>query len=206
MTVDEMEEYCARLEREVEDQRLAAQQMRKAWVDRGVEIDRLQRKLMLVTNFPSHPGGHPDDRSDEAMVPEDWRHGWICAVAAIQEAVNHSLTNGETSDGYHTFNELYEHRHALFLNLMGFHCHDAWISKLHHDGTKMDGWFIAGIELPTGTISYHLPERLWDAATFTGATIMERAPEWDGHTSDDVVSRLYKMVAPYKDLSVKELT
>jgi hypothetical protein len=37
-----VEEYCARLEREVEDQRLAAQQMRKAWIDRGTEIERLR--------------------------------------------------------------------------------------------------------------------------------------------------------------------
>jgi len=220
------------------------------------EIEQLQRKLMFVTNFPSHPGGHPDDQSGDAMVPADWRHGWICAVAAIQEAiggngsdhteqhlamvsenkqmrellfrwmstqegdepvtpelleetdaaisteavVNQPLTTGETSDGYHTFNELYEHRHALFLNLMSGIGYDPWISKLHHDGTGLDGWFISGVDLPTGTISYHLPERLWDAAVFTGAALMERAPEWDGHTSDDVVSRLYQMVAPYKDL------
>ena len=69
------------------DQWQAAAQMRQAWRDRGKEIDKLQRKLMLVTNFPSHPGGHPDDRSEDAMVPEDWRHGWICAVAAIQDAL-----------------------------------------------------------------------------------------------------------------------
>ena len=44
MTVDEMEVVCARLEREVEDQRLAAQQMRKAWVDRGAEIKQLTQE------------------------------------------------------------------------------------------------------------------------------------------------------------------
>jgi hypothetical protein len=76
-----------RLRREADDQRLAADQMRKAWRDRGDVIDLLQRKLMRLHNFPSHPGGHKDDRSDEAMVPEDWRHGWICAVAAMQESV-----------------------------------------------------------------------------------------------------------------------
>jgi hypothetical protein len=122
----------------------------------------------------------------------------------LESVVNQPLTTGETSDGYHTFNELYEHRHALFLNLMSFNDNDAWISRRHHDGTCMDGWFIAGIDLPTGTISYHLPERLWDAAVFTGATVMDRAPEWDRHTSDDVVSRLYQMVAPYKDLSEEQ--
>ena len=55
--------------------------------DRNAEIERLQRKLMIVWNFPSHPGGHPADQSADAMVEEDWRHGWICAVEAIQEAI-----------------------------------------------------------------------------------------------------------------------
>jgi hypothetical protein len=161
-------------------------------------VSNLERVAMRVHNFPSHPGGHKDDRSDEAMVPEDWRHGWICAVAAMQEAVvNHSLTtqvSGSTSDGYHTFDELYEHRHALFLNLMAMLYEEAWYSRKHNDGSEMEGWFIAGINLPTGTISYHMPDRLYDAAMNTGATQMPCAPEWDGHKSGDVVRRLLKMV------------
>jgi hypothetical protein len=85
MDITEMQEEIERLHREADDQRLAADQMRKAWRDRGDVIDLLQRKLMRLHNFPSHPGGHKADRSDEARVPEDWRHGWICAVEAMQE-------------------------------------------------------------------------------------------------------------------------
>jgi uncharacterized protein (DUF3084 family) len=44
-----VEEYCARLEREVEDQRLAAQQMRKAWVDRGADIHQLKGDVAELT-------------------------------------------------------------------------------------------------------------------------------------------------------------
>lgn len=94
---------------------------------------------------------------------------------------------GETSDGYHTFNELYEHRHALFMALAKTSEFLAWKSRLHADGTRFDGWFVAGIELPTGQITYHLPERLWDACP---AEVLERGRLWDGHTSDDVVQRL----------------
>ena len=97
---------------------------------------------------------------------------------------------GETSDGYHTFNELYEHRHALFLALASLT--DSWMSKKHHDESEMDGWFIAGLELQTGTITYHLPMRLWDACVKTGAEVRPKAPKWDGHTSKDVVERLMK--------------
>ena len=104
---------------------------------------------------------------------------------------------GETSDGYHTFNELYEHRHALFLALMAIYnasTINAWMSKKHSDGTSMDGWFIAGIELPTGQISYHLPDRLWSKCLRTQASVLPKAPVWDGHTSQDVITRLLTFV------------
>jgi len=97
---------------------------------------------------------------------------------------------GETSDGYHTFNELYEHRHMLFLALMASHSHYAWFSRLHSDGTSMVGWFVAGIDLDDKTITYHLPERLFDLVKETHATLLDKAPEWDGHTPADVVERL----------------
>ncbi len=95
---------------------------------------------------------------------------------------------GETSDGYHTFNELYEHRHAMFSIL----CRDynGWKSKLHADGTMFDGWFIAGIQTPSGQATYHLPLAWWNRLK---CCEFERAPEWDGHTSDDVLRRLHLM-------------
>jgi len=103
---------------------------------------------------------------------------------------------GQTSDGYHTFDELYEHRHALFLCLLSCHAgiFPMWMSKRHDDGTEMPGWFIAGIALPEGTVSYHMPERLWDACVHCGAEVADRAPKWDGHTSADVIARLMKFV------------
>jgi hypothetical protein len=174
--------------------------------DKDTEIERLRYAVELGAKQKL-----PEEVTDDDREFADYEHGYVAmvklcraALAGKEAVVNQSLTTGEISDGYHTFNELYEHRHALFLNLMSGIGYEPWISRLHHDGTGMDGWFIAGVDLPTGTISYHLPERLWDAAVFTGATVMERAPEWDGHTSADVVSRLYKMVAPYKDLAGEE--
>lgn len=99
---------------------------------------------------------------------------------------------GETSDGYHSFNELYEHRHALFLALLSIKATGGWMSKKHDDGSEMDGWFIAGIRLKEGDISYHLPMHLWDACVKTGAEVLDKAPKWDGHTSKDVIDRLMK--------------
>ena len=102
---------------------------------------------------------------------------------------------GEISDGYHTFDELYEHRCSLFLALMKAVPEIAWISTLHDDGSAFDGWFIAGMNLATGTVTYHLPEGMWSLACETGAKPLERAPKWDGHTSADVVKRVQAWIA-----------
>lgn len=102
---------------------------------------------------------------------------------------------GEISDGYHTFDELYEHRCTLFLALMKATPELSWISTLHDDGSEFFGWFIAGMNLPTGTVTYHLPDGMWSLACETGAKQIERAPKWDGHTSADVVNRLQQWIA-----------
>ena len=75
--------------------------------------------------------------------------------------MKNEIDKGQISDGYHTFDELYRHRHALFLNLLADHRGVSWASKVHSDGTSWDGWFIAGIETPKGQISYHLPDEYW---------------------------------------------
>lgn len=110
--------------------------------------------------------------------------------------------NLEASDGYHTFGELYEHRITLFIALakllrrqesavflsppgMGF----VWRSKLHSDGTSFDGWFVLGIDQAEGKqITYHLPMSKWEETNF--ADTLEKAPEFDGHTSANVLERL----------------
>lgn len=95
---------------------------------------------------------------------------------------------GEVSDSYHTLDELYAHRCALFLALMRSNQHIAWRSRLHADGTGFPGWWIGGVELSTGPITYHLPDADWHLAD--EALTLDRAPEFDGHTADDVVRRL----------------
>lgn len=109
------------------------------------------------------------------------------------------------SDGYHTFGELYDHRIALFIafanylyaNLLqvsddkGAESQLPWKSKLHHDGTMYEGWFVAGIGKEKGEqISYHLPMKDWEKLEVDE---LETAPEWDGHTPADVVERLLKL-------------
>ena len=93
--------------------------------------------------------------------------------------------DGSVSDGYHTFDELYEHRHWLFLHLLSFNGSMAWAATYHEDGSKLDGWFVAGIRLPDGAISYHLPDRLWPEVVRLGITqekAPQRAPRGTAHT------------------------
>jgi hypothetical protein len=103
----------------------------------------------------------------------------------------------EVSDGYHTFDELYEHRFELYLAfaklLAETETETIFRCKKHHDGSSYDGWFMLGIDTVAGNqITYHLPLRLWDRADF--AETHERSPyPFDGHTSDDVLKRLAKL-------------
>jgi hypothetical protein len=100
----------------------------------------------------------------------------------------------QISDGFHTFAELYEHRHALTLSLMKAKPELFWFSRRHNDGELCFGtgdWFIIGAELPAvGSITYHLPTVLWESAQRSGATMLKIGRPWDGHTTEDVVERL----------------
>lgn len=108
------------------------------------------------------------------------------------------LITGETSDGYHTFNELYEHRHTLFIALMHAFPALSWKAKLHDDYSHFPGWFVAGIETPEGQATYHLPLRLWDAFDVEELPV---SPPWDGHTPDDVIKRITSLSqSPAPDL------
>ena len=109
-----------------------------------------------------------------------------------------------TSDGYHTFRELYAHRVALFILLMRLNPQNAWWSKLHHDGTMFEGgYIIAGLTTPFGQVTYHLQDKYIQYLENTDVPYLDLAPEWDGHTPNDVVDRLLKTVEaipPYGEI------
>lgn len=96
----------------------------------------------------------------------------------------------DTSDGSHTFNELYAHRNALFIALMRSHPNLSWRAPDHEDGSHIGGWFVAGMHLPVGDITYHLPNADWIKLNGLAIETRDNAPHWDGHSSEDVISRL----------------
>jgi hypothetical protein len=112
-----------------------------------------------------------------------------------------------TSDGYHTFKELYDFRKAYNVALFNewgsrglvpspdgnyhskYHVHKSW---KHHDGEwcfgKEKEWFIVVAVLPTGQISNHYEAKDWDLFKIPE---VERAKyPFDGHTGQDVINRL----------------
>lgn len=102
------------------------------------------------------------------------------------------IVNGDISDGYHTFDELYEHRCLLYI---------AWLTSA---ATPSDpyvvldhykGWDLLVCNLPgQGQISYHVPCKYRELYRYIKVA-NEGVHEWDGHTSQDVLSRIEKWIA-----------
>ena len=98
-----------------------------------------------------------------------------------------------TSDGYHTFKELYEYRKlynaVLFNEWASQKKYGVIKSKKHSDGEDCfgGGWFIVMAITPAGQISNHYELKDWDLfqceETLTGYP-------YDGHTPQDVAERL----------------
>ncbi|NEW42750.1 hypothetical protein GV794_02085 [Nocardia cyriacigeorgica] len=99
----------------------------------------------------------------------------------------------DTSDGCHTFAELYHYR--MLYNAAAFNAwaaaglYDVHKSWRHSDGEECfgGGWFVVYAELPTGQISNHYEAADWDRFRIPER---ETAIEWDGHTPQRASQRL----------------
>lgn len=122
----------------------------------------------------------------EVLVPE--------AMAALKQLMDEVQTvTGETSDGYHTFNELYDYRRAfnaaLFNEWAQQSKYDVHKSYKHSDGEDCfgGGWFIVMAELPTGQISNHYENKYWSEFAIPEKP---QANEYDGHTPQQALDRI----------------
>ncbi len=144
-------------------------------------------------------------------------------LQAIQELI-YGLKGerGSISDGYHTFDELYEFRkvyNALLFNewakqitrktafskdAMGrlmqvvvgeSNKYDVHKSLRHHNGELCFGgdWFIVVAVLPSGQISNHYHIRDWDL--FQVPEVENAKYEFDGHSSKNVVERMLDLIS-----------
>lgn len=106
----------------------------------------------------------------------------------ILKAKEKGWSTKDVSDKWHTFGDLYYHRMILFLAVQMAHKDKAWKSKQHHDGTMFEDSFIVGIDTNEGQYSYHYNLKYWEL--FDEIKELDRAPEYDGHTPDDVTRLL----------------
>lgn len=119
----------------------------------------------------------------------------------IHKGAKQYSSMGDVSDGYHTFDELYEFRmlyNAAFFNELAaqanitgagkqsYLVHKSW---KHSDGELCfgGGWFVVVAQLPTGQVSNHYQAEHWD---LFNVPAMSMAAPWDGHTPQDVINRL----------------
>lgn len=132
------------------------------------------------------------------VVRDAWEHQQakiekLEAKLAVAEADAGPIT-GETSDGYHTFDELYEFRKmynaALFNEWAAagkYSVHKSW---RHHDGEPCfgGGWFVVAAMLPSGQITNHYKSDDWHLFRIPehGTALFE----YDGHTGADTIIRL----------------
>ncbi len=110
---------------------------------------------------------------------------------------------GAVSDGYHSFDELYEFRKVYNAALFNewarsylwhkkgaYRKYDVHKSWRHHDGELCfgGGWFIVVAILPTGQISNHYKAEDW--GLFKIPEVERAKYPFDGHTAQDVLQRL----------------
>lgn len=150
-------------------------------------------------------------------IDQRFKKGYRLNNHSVQDLVNLTYNTGNISDGYHTFNELYEFRKmynaALFNEWakqptiasagegvrgvisipkqpIQYDVHKSW---RHYDGELCfgGGWFIVVAMLPTGQITNHYKAEDWDL--FKVPEVEKALFEFDGHTGKDVLERLKQL-------------
>lgn len=101
-----------------------------------------------------------------------------------------------TSDGFHTFKELYHYRmlyNALLFNewhRQGMEVHKSW---RHYDGELCfgGGWFVVSAYTMAGQVTNHYEAHHWD---YFKVKAYSKADEWDGHTPQEAADRLESLL------------
>lgn len=120
-------------------------------------------------------------------------------IYALKE--NNLIEESEISDGYHTFNDLYEFRKLynamLFNEWHKNQRYEVYKSKKHYTGEECfgGGWFIVVAMLPTGQISNHYKLEDWDL--FKIPEYENSKYPFDGHNPHDVLNRMKEVLEKY---------
>ena len=102
---------------------------------------------------------------------------------------------GKFSDGYHTFDDLYDQRAkilAVAANCEPLHG-TVWKSHKHYteDDPMAVGFFILGFDTPTGIAAFHLENRYWN---LFDCLELDFAPNFDGASPKMSINRLLSYI------------
>ena len=129
--------------------------------------------------------------------------GVVCFLLGSAYQYKHYKIDGSTSDGYHTFDELYYYRllyNANMVNLIQY-INDNYPGKLdikiyksykHDDGNLCfgGGWFIVQMETPYGQITNHYENKYW---YMFNCIQLPYGRKWDAHTPAQAADRLHRL-------------
>jgi hypothetical protein len=103
--------------------------------------------------------------------------------------------SNDISDGYHTVDELYDHRVILSIGLFSKYPEYSWVADKHSDGTFFSDWMLLGMSIPDiGQVTYHIPEKYREMCRELGIPSLNIAPPFDGHSAKDVLKRLKRFL------------
>lgn len=99
--------------------------------------------------------------------------------------------NGDLSDSYYAFNQLYHQRAVLLACIVNRNKDKSWKSFKDSDGKycfdSNGEWFIVGIDTSEGSYTYYYEKNYWDVFH---CQELECGKEWDGHTKKDIIRLL----------------
>ena len=118
------------------------------------------------------------------------------SVRHVADLIEPAPADDDTSDGYHTFGQLYYQRMMLFSVIVNEHPTISWKTLRHEDGELCfgGGWFLVTIDTPEGSYGYHYETKYWDLFECKALT---QAKHWDGYNEEDV-TRLLSLIEPPK--------
>lgn len=101
------------------------------------------------------------------------------------------IVDGDISDGYHTFNELYRHRILLFIYALAHGAFsDAYVVRDHFEGWDL---IVARTAILHEQMSYHVPMEYRELYISLPRKTNEEH-KWDGHTANHVLERLFHSI------------
>lgn len=131
---------------------------------------------------------------DYANVDEVKR--WLHPLARLADLIEPAPADDYTSDGYHTFGQLYYQRMVLWAAIVNANSARAWKTRRHEDGELCfgGGWFLVTIDTPEGAYGYHYEDTPANWELFRCEELPKAKP-WDGYDERDVC-RILSLIDP----------